>query len=154
MSRMRADMWLLLIALVWGSTFVVVKNALDTVGPFVFVAARFAVGGVLLLGLYLARPRRPLTPGLWRDGLITGLFLTAGFLTQTLGLQTTEAGKAAFITGLNVVLVPAFAALLLRHLPALHALGGVLLATVGLGFMTLDERLTLAQGDLWVLACA
>lgn len=153
MSRLRADMWLVLITVIWGTTFVIVHESLDVVGPFVFVAARFWVAGVALLVLSRFR-RRARTPNLIRDGVLTGLFLTAGFVTQTLGLQTTEAGKAAFITGLNIVLVPLFAAVLLRQLPAPHALGGVALATAGLALMSLDRSLMLARGDVWVMACA
>jgi drug/metabolite transporter (DMT)-like permease len=153
MSRLRADLWLVLITVIWGSTFVIVKSSLDSVGPHVFVASRFWTAGLVLLPVLLARRVRR-TPNLLRDGVLTGLFLTAGFLTQTIGLQTTDAGKAAFITGLNVVLVPVFATFILRHIPAPHAIGGVMLATVGLGFMTLDRSLTLQSGDLWVLACA
>ncbi|MBA3531721.1 MAG: DMT family transporter [Ardenticatenales bacterium] len=157
MSRWQADLGLVLITLIWGSTFVVVKQSLDSVSPLFFVASRFWVGTLALLALYgLRRPAqpKPLTPALLRDGVLTGLFLTGGFITQTIGLQSTEASKAAFITGLNVVLVPLFAALLLRQPPAWHALAGVALSTVGLAVMTLDPTLTLARGDLWVMACA
>ncbi|MDQ4075233.1 MAG: DMT family transporter, partial [Chloroflexota bacterium] len=155
MSRLRADLWLVLITVIWGSTFIIVKSSLDSVGPFVFVASRFWVAGALLFLLFLLH-HGTFSWSLLRDGTITGLFLWGGFITQTIGLQTTEASKAAFITGLNVVLVPLFAALLLRKPPPVHAAGGVILATVGLTLMTLNptESLTLATGDLWVLACA
>ncbi len=153
MRRLQADMWLVLIALIWGSTFVLVKNSLDTVGPFAFVAARFWVAGGALALVWLAR-RAPVSRRMLRDGVLTGCLLWAGFVTQTIGLQTTEAGKAAFITGLNVVLVPVFAALLLRHAPPRHVIVGALLATGGLGLMTLDRSLALQQGDLWVMICA
>jgi drug/metabolite transporter (DMT)-like permease len=60
-------------------------------------------------------------------------------VTQTIGLQTTEAGKAAFITGLSVVLVPVFAAWFLHQPSSRNAVAGILLATVGLALMTLDR---------------
>lgn len=150
-----------MVTAIWGSTFVVVKNALDVVGPLVFVAARFWVAGGAIAGLLLLQRRiapRPIairTRAL-RDGALTGIFLTLGYVPQTIGLQTTEAAKAAFITGLSVVLVPLFAATLLRKPPTRAATVGVLIATIGLGFLTLDmnQRLTLATGDLWVLLCA
>lgn len=154
MTRLRADLWLVLITIIWGSTFVVVKNTLGTVGPFVFVTLRFGIAALGLALLLLWRPA-PFGRALWRDGILSGLLLWASYLTQTLGLQTTTASKAAFITGLNVVLVPIFAALLLRRAPAPHAAFGVVLATVGLAWMTLDvNALVLAAGDLWVMLCA
>lgn len=155
MHRWRADMALVLVTAIWGSTFVVVKNALDAVGPLVFVAWRFWVAGLALLTLSLLR-RTTATHHLLRDGAITGFFLTLGYVPQTIGLQTTEAAKAAFITGLSVVLVPVFAAVLLRKPPTRAAAFGVALATFGLGLLTLNlnRRLAFAPGDLWVLLCA
>lgn len=153
MARWQANGWLLLVTFFWGSSFFIVKNALAETGPFAFIAGRFWVAGAALGLLFLLRGGRA-TPGLWRDGVLAGLLLGASFVTQTIGLQTTEAGKAAFITGLNVVLVPLFAAALLRQSPPRAAIAGVLLATFGLGLMTLDSSLQLAMGDAWELACA
>ncbi|MBN1877103.1 MAG: DMT family transporter [Anaerolineae bacterium] len=173
MQRWRADLALGVVTLIWGSTFVIVKHTLDSLGPFTLIAARFWTAGAVLGGLWLwqkkehLRPRRSdrnrldtihhpsfaLHPVV-RDGILTGLVLTGGFITQTLGLQTTEAGKAAFITGLNVVIVPVLSALLLRKPPTRIAVAGVVLATLGLGLLTLDRTLRLATGDLWVLLCA
>jgi len=161
MQRWKADSALVWVTAIWGSTFVVVKNALDVVGPLVFVAVRFWVAGGALVGLLLLQRKispRPI-PVRWRAlraGAFTGVFLTLGYVPQTIGLQTTEAAKAAFITGLSVVLVPLFAATLLRKPPTRAATVGVLMATIGLGFLTLDlnQRLILAPGDLWVLLCA
>ncbi|MGC9356728.1 MAG: DMT family transporter [Anaerolineae bacterium] len=153
MRRWHADIALVLVTVIWGSTFVIVKNALNTVGPLVFVAARFWVAGMALALVLLFR-RDAVTPGLVREGGLTGLFLAAGFVTQTMGLRTTEAGKAAFITGLSVVLVPLLATSLLRQPPTRSAVLGVVLATLGLSLLTLDRRLAFASGDLWVLGCA
>jgi len=153
MRRWQADLALVLITFIWGTTFVVVKNALDFVGPLVFVATRFWIASLVLLLVLLVR-REKLSLALFRDGALTGSFLTLGFVTQTIGLQTTESGKAAFITGLSVVMVPILAAWLLHKPSTRSAVAGVLLAAVGLGLMTLDRNLHLAPGDLWLLACA
>lgn len=161
MKRWKADIALVVVTAIWGSTFIVVKNALDVVGPLVFVAVRFWVAGGVLVGLLLLQRKTasqpiPIQPRALQAGAFTGVFLTLGYVPQTIGLQTTEAAKAAFITGLSVVLVPLFAATLLRKPPTRTATFGVLMATVGLGFLTLNlnQRLTLAPGDLWVLMCA
>jgi len=158
MKRWKADIALVVVAAIWGSTFVVVKNALDAVGPLVFVGVRFWVAGSALVGLLCLQRRiapRPIAirPHRLRDGALTGCFLTLGYVAQTIGLQTTEAAKAAFITGLSVVLVPVFAATLLQKPPTRAATFGVLIATAGLGLLTLNlnQGLALAPGDLWVL---
>ncbi len=153
MRRWQADLALIFITLIWGSTFVVVKNSLDIVGPLVFVASRFWIASFALLVLFLFY-RKGLSWRLVRDGVAAGSFLTLGYVTQTIGLQTTEAGKAAFITGLSVVLVPVFAAWFLHQPSSRSAVAGILLATAGLALLTLDHSLHLAPGDLWVLVCA
>ena len=153
MPRWQADLALAIIALIWGSTFVVVKNALDAVGPFTFVAWRFLVASALLLALFHRRIRKLRRAELLAGSLI-GIWLALGYIFQTIGLQYTTAGKAGFITGLSVVMVPVFATLLLRQPPGRGPATGVLAAMVGLGFLTLDENLRFETGDLWVLGCA
>ena len=93
----------MLITLIWGSTFVVVKGALTDASPLAFIALRFSLAGVLLFGL-VARcrlEREALGPG-----LVLGVFLSVGYLCQTTGLLYTTASKSAFITGFSVILVP------------------------------------------------
>ncbi len=152
MRRVKADLALLLITLIWGSTFVVVKGALDTVGPLVFVASRFWLAVLVLGGAVLIFRLRPGAHG-WRDGIIAGCCLAVGYITQTIALQTSGAGKTAFITGLCVVLVPIFSALLLRQAPSRPALAGVVMATIGLGLMTLGPGTVFQPGDGWALVC-
>lgn len=154
MRRWRADLALVVVTIIWGSTFVIVKQTLNLTSPFVLISSRFwAAALALCIALLVGRKQVSKTPVI-RDGFLTGLILAAGFITQTIGLTTTEAGKTAFITGLNVVMVPVFSIFLLRKTPARAAVIGVLLATVGLGFLTLDKNLSFAPGDLWVLVCA
>ena len=86
--------------------------------------------------------------------LLLGVALFAGYAFQTAGLHLTTPAKAGFITGLSVVIVPLFAALILRQPPSRNAWLGVGLAVVGLAFLTLQPGLQVAPGDLLVLACA
>jgi drug/metabolite transporter (DMT)-like permease len=156
--RALADASLVLVTLVWGTTFVVVKFAVETTDPILFVGLRFAVGALALAALYptsLARAPR----ATYLAGVLLGLALLAGFVLQTLGLRVTTPARAGFITGLSVVLVPLIdAAGFGRKLPA-GALAGVLLSAAGLTF--LSAPLTADQlangdwrGDLLVLGCA
>lgn len=153
MKRWQADLTLGLVALIWGSTFVVVQNALEAVGPLTFVAFRFVLATGVLVGLFHRRLRRLAWRELLAGGLI-GVWLTGGYLFQTIGLQTTTTAKAGFITGLSVVIVPVLATALLRQPPGRHAILGIVAATVGLGALTLNRDLSVQTGDLWVLACA
>jgi len=153
MRRWQADLALGGVALIWGSTFVVVQNALDAVAPLTFVAWRFALAA-LVLGVLFWRRARGIRRGELLAGGLLGLWLAGGYIFQTIGLQTTSSAKAGFITGLSVVIVPALATVVLGHPPGRGPLLGIALATVGLALLTLNRDLSVATGDLWVLACA
>jgi drug/metabolite transporter (DMT)-like permease len=137
---------------VWGSTFVVVKDAVGRMPVTDFLTWRFALAALAML---LLRPRSVsrLPVGGRRAGALLGLALGAGYLFQTLGLQSTSAAVSGFITGMFVVLTPLGAALLLREPPGPVAWVAVGLATVGLGLLSL-RGLAIGGGELLTLLCA
>lgn len=143
---------LVAVTAVWGSTFVVVKDAVDKMPVTDFLTWRFALAALAML---LLRPRAvaDLGPSGRRAGLLLGLALGAGYLLQTLGLQTTPAAVSGFITGMFVVLTPLGAAVLLRQAPERSAWLAVVLATVGLGFLSL-RGFAIGGGELLTLGCA
>jgi drug/metabolite transporter (DMT)-like permease len=143
---------LLAVTAVWGSTFVVVKDAVDRMPVTDFLTWRFALAAVAMLVL---RPRSVagLGPGGRRSGVLLGVALGAGYLAQTLGLQTTGAAVSGFITGMFVVLTPLGAAVLLKQAPGRAAWLAVALATVGLGLLSL-RGLSVGGGELLTLGCA
>lgn len=153
MKRWQADLILGGVALIWGSTFVTVQNALDDVAPLTFVGFRFTVATLVLLALFAPRVRR-VTRREALSGALIGVWLAGGYAFQTIGLQSTTTAKAGFITGLSVVIVPLLATVLLRRPPGRGPTVGILAATVGLAFLSLDRNLRVQTGDLWVLACA
>jgi drug/metabolite transporter (DMT)-like permease len=104
-KRLRADLALLLCALIWGATFVVVKDALADVSVAVYLAVRFALSA-FVLGLLFWRSLRTLNRRTLGAGVRIGLVLLGGYAFQTTGLKFTTPSKAAFITGSSVVIVP------------------------------------------------
>ncbi len=152
-KQLQADLWLALVTLIWGATFVVVKNELAHIGPLAFVTLRFSIAFLAMALLARSRLAR-MDRSQLGAGILIGLFLFGGYAFQTVGLRYTTASKAAFITGLCVVLAPLFARLLLGQTPPLLAMVGVVLATAGLALLSLVNDLTLAFGDLLVLGCA
>ena len=162
MSRHALGLLLLvLVTAIWGSTFAIVKNAVEVLSPAALITWRFAIGAVVLLPLILqVRPRGARnaredarTPGFWRDGLILGVLLIAGYATQTIGLQTTSANRAAFITGLNVIMVPLWLALTARAPLNVRLWGAAVLAVLGISLLSWEGG-ALVIGDLWALGCA
>ena len=148
-----ADFSLLLVTLVWGSTFVIVKLAIEDLPPLPFLAIRFALAFLSLLPfLYLQKAH--ISQGTLLKGMALGCFLFSGYAWQTVGLQYTTASNAGFITGLSVVIVPALVTLTTRKLPRPGLILGILCALVGLAFLSLGDRFYLNKGDLMVLVCA
>ena len=152
-KQIQADLWLALVAMIWGATFVVVKNELAYIGPLAFVTLRFTLAFLAMALLARGRLAQMGRGQLFAGGLI-GLFLFGGYALQTVGLRYTTASKAAFITGLSVVLAPLFARIILKQSPRFFAMVGVALATMGLALLSLVDDLTPELGDLLVLGCA
>jgi len=133
--RRWADAALVWNTLVWGATFVVVKAALDDCSPILFLALRFSLATAALLPMLVWRRYGRLRS--LGAGVLAGVFLFSGYLTQTIGLRFTTAPKSAFITGLCSVMVPLLAALVYRSRPQISEVIGLAAATVGLFLMTL-----------------
>jgi len=143
---------LLAVAAVWGSTFVVVKDATERMPVADFLAWRFSLAALVLL---VPRPRAVARagPAGRRTGLVLGLVLGLAYLAQTLGLATTPAAVSGFLTGLFVVLTPLAAAVLLREPPGRTAWAATGLALVGLGLLSL-RGLSIGGGELLLVGCA
>lgn len=159
-KTLRANLLLLLAALIWGVAFVAQKSGLDSLSPVAFNGCRFLLGGLVLLPFALARRRRGAAPGpdrgLWLGGLLCGTCLFVASSAQQIGLKWTTAGKAGFLTALYVVIVPLLAALAGRRVRPLLWLC-IALAVAGLRLLCLDADFSLAsvnRGDAWELACA
>jgi drug/metabolite transporter (DMT)-like permease len=153
-SKTRADLALLWNAFIWGTTFVLVKDALDDIAPFLYTAIRFAMAATLFYILFHRR-MQPFTGASLRAGIITGIWLAIGYGTQTLGLVYTSASRSAFITGFSVVLVPLMAPLFTGRSPNRAAFVGPVAALAGLYFLTAGgPQLPINQGDAWTFVCA
>lgn len=109
--RLQADLSLLLVAVIWGSAFVAQRVGTEQVGPFAFNAARFAVGALTLIPILGWRGMHAPSWGDLRSGVFLGTLLFGAATLQQVGLVRTTAGKAGFITGLYLVIVPVLLAL-------------------------------------------
>jgi drug/metabolite transporter (DMT)-like permease len=153
--RLQADLALALCALIWGATFVLVKDALAFASVFSFNAVRFTLAA-LVMGVVYARALRKLDWAALAAGALIGLFMFGGYALQTLGLKFTTPSKAAFITGAGVVMVPVLLAVFWRRRISRWAWTGALAALVGLYFLTVPHSgfSALSVGDLLALGCA
>ncbi|MEX0665024.1 MAG: DMT family transporter [Acidimicrobiia bacterium] len=156
MKRYAPEGALVLAAFFFGVTFPLVHNALADIEPFAYLLLRFTIA-VIVLGPFAVVTARRGTPEerrlLTRAGLLAGVLLAGGYVTQTVGLQTASPSTSAFITGLYVVFTPLVEGALHRKLPPVGVLVGIALATVGLYLLT-GADLALGVGELWTLLCA
>ncbi|MCS7286586.1 MAG: DMT family transporter [Anaerolineae bacterium] len=151
--RFYADLALLIVTAIWGSTFIVVKEAISCYPTFSFLSLRFFLAVLSFLPLLLGS-KNPFKAEEFKAGFLVGLFLFAGYAFQTMGLRFTTASKAGFITGLSVVIVPILSALFLSQSPPGRVWLGAGLAALGLAFLSLRGSLIPSYGDLLVLVCA
>lgn len=151
-STLLATAGLLATTAVWGSTFLVVKDAIASVPVLDFLGLRFAVACLAMLAV---RPKALVALGRsgWRHGVLLGLVLAAGYAAQTFGLQTASASVSGFITGLFVVFTPLIGAVLLRRRVPSAVWVAVVLATVGLGLISL-HGLSIGRGELLTIVGA
>ncbi|MBY6035904.1 DMT family transporter [Fictibacillus nanhaiensis] len=153
-----ADFNLLMVAFVWGTTFVIVQRANAFLEPYSFNTIRFSVAAAILLCIILFFKRTSLTKfknrDLLKSGILLGFWLFLGYGFQTVGLLYTTSSKAGFITGLSVVLVPLLSYIVLKQKLnwQIGLSSGV--AVVGLYFLTIHNSFTLNLGDAYVLLCA
>ncbi|MDB5102100.1 MAG: protein of unknown function transrane [Cyanobacteria bacterium RYN_339] len=136
--------------MLWGFSFPVIKAGVEVMDPNLYVCYRF-IAGALLLGLAM-RPR--IDAQCLRYGVICGLLLSVGTLTQTKALSLTSASNAGFITGLAMVVVPLGQAALARSWPSRNVWGSMALALSGLAVLTWHTPFVLNVGDAWAAACA
>lgn len=158
MTRVHANVLLMLVALIWGSAFVAQSQGMAHVGPLTFTAVRFLIGALVVAPLMwlewqkLERKAQALQKA---DGLkITGLgsLLLAGAAMQQIGIVSTSVTNAGFLTALYVPLVPVLSWLVLRRLPHWSVWPGALACVVGAYLLSGAQGLSISSGDLWIIA--
>ena len=150
-ARRRADLALVVAAFFFGTTFLVVQDAVEDADPVPFLAVRFLIAGAVLA--VLARGRAA-TPHEMRHGVAAGVLLFVGYVLQTVGLQYTSPSTSAFITYLLVVFVPLISFAVLRRRPHPLTLVGLVLAVAGLVLLTGGADVALGRGEVLTLGCA
>ncbi|MEE4111765.1 MAG: DMT family transporter [Desulfobacteraceae bacterium] len=156
-QHLKSDLLFLLSAVIWGFAFVAQRMGMDHVGPFTFNGIRFLLGALVLIPfIYSNRnslPKESDGSGQVRNnrlvlyGGLAGMAIFAGASLQQVGLVYTTAGKAGFITGLYVVIVPIMGLLWGQHTNT-GTWGGALMAAAGMYLLSVNEDLTVSLGDL------
>ena len=152
--RTRAELALIGVTVIWGTTFVMVKNALLEVSTVLFLTMRFGLAAAVLAAIYWSNLNRR---GLW-PSILAGALLFSAYVFQTMGLELTTPSKSAFLTGLSIPMVPLASSLVYRVVPRLAEAAGVVVASLGMALMTLPEGSLASwgmnRGDLLTTGCA
>ncbi len=153
MRKYIGEIMLCIIAIIWGSGFVVSAVSLDNYTPYQILAGRFLVG-FLILSIIFYKKLMGLNRTIILKGFVLGALLYVAFALQTVGLQYTTPSKNAFLTAVNVVIVPFIAFLSYKRKIDKFELAGAVLAIVGIGFLSLQLSTDVNIGDLLTLGCA
>ncbi len=171
-SKALGNLLLLVTAMVWGMAFVFQRKGMDHIGPLSFNAARQVLASLALLVMVLASdaynkakgtlPSRTMNAEHFRlykkntlkGGIALGVVVTLAGELQQIGIVSTSAGKAGFITALYVVLVPVASFLFFRKRTGVLQLAAVAIATVGLYLLSVKEGFSVESGDIWIMGCA
>ncbi|WP_342550687.1 DMT family transporter [Lysinibacillus sp. FSL M8-0216] len=148
-----ADGMLLVTAIVWGSGFVITAIALEYLTAYQVMAGRFLLASIILTVLFGPRLKKASKSVIWKGALL-GTILYIAFALQTVGLQYTTPSKNAFLTAVNVVIVPLIAYAVYKRRIDGYEIIGSLIAIIGIGFLSLQGSLTMNIGDALSLACA
>ena len=151
--RRLSELALIAIASIWGLTFVMVKDAIEELPTMAFLAYRFIPASLIVAVVFRAQLARLPRDGWWA-GAVMGVFLTGGYIFQTLGLEETTASNTGFITGLFVVLTPVLGAVFLRQSIPFVAWGAAGVAALGLWLLAGAGTDFNFRGDGLVLVCA
>ena len=161
--RLLGNGLLVLTALIWGMAFVAQRQGMDSIGPITFCAARMVLSAVAVGLVALLTGRRDSRPAAERarrnraslmGGLSAGVFLAAATVMQQMGLVTTSAGKAGFITAMYMLLVPVINFVLFRKRNTWLVWLAVLVGVGGMYLLCVNERFSLTRGDALICVCA
>ncbi len=161
--KYKAELVLILLTILWGGTFVLIKKALTHVSPFVFVSFRFGLASLFLLP-FLWKHLKKLDFAAIKDGLWIGILFFGGFILQTVGLQYTTSTKSAFITGTFVIFTPIFQSIIEKRVPSVRNIISIAIVSVGIILLSAKEGSvfsvftelgeTFNFGDFLTLLCA
>lgn len=151
--ELRADFLLLTVAIAWGVTFLMVQDAIKTVPVYAFLFWRFSIA-TILMAIISYKYFKEINKQSIVYGVILGILLFSGFATQTFGLSHTKSSIIAFLTGLNVIIVPFLAFVIFKQHVRRMVFVGSILAVFGLYMLTMSGELSIGIGEILGLICA
>lgn len=141
-----ADASIIIIALIWGSTFIVVKQGVETFEPITFLFCRFLLASFIMLIISIPYYKK-MSKGLLKDGFILGFYLFLTYLFQTLALKLSSATEVGVLTGIYVLFVPVLSAVFFKKIPHLFSVIGVIISASGMLLVTYTPGIGMTYGQ-------
>jgi len=132
-TKYKSEVFLILVTLLWGATFVIVKEALTDISSMAFIAIRFLLAGIILLPFMF---KKKFNKKSTFAGILLGFLLFSGFATQTVGLKFTSATKSGFLTGTAVIMIPLLQVLIKKKTPTKGVIFGTIMVLVGIALLS------------------
>lgn len=151
--KVKADIMLFMITVLWGSSYILTKVAVEALQPFNLTALRFIIAFIAAAAVFYKNILRA-DAGTVKYSLILAVILFAVFILQTFGLQYTTASNAGFLISLSVVFIPILSGLFLKQRIEKKVLAGVCIAPAGIALLTLNSSLSVNSGDILCILCA
>ena len=149
-QNMFAKLALFAAAIIWGSSFFIMKDTVNVLPPIFLLAVRFSVACILLAVIFYKKLKK-LNRTYWWHGALIGLFLFLAYATQTIGITDTTPGKNAFLTAIYCVIVPFLFWLVGRQKPDVYNFTAAFLCIAGIGFVSLTQDFSIGFGDTLTL---
>ena len=152
-KQLQANFLIVLVALFWGSTYFLTKMAVEELEPFNLTALRFGTA-FIITALFFFKRIRNADRTVIKYSIILGVLAVIAVLSMTFGVQYTTASNAGFLISLSVVMIPLISVVVLKKKIKAKLLLSVILATIGIVCLTLNEQLTINKGDILCILCA
>lgn len=152
-SHYKAEIILLFVTVSWGLSFPTIKIGLNYISPVFFVFIRFTLTLIIFYLIFRKKLALLKKENIFK-GIILGIFLFSGFLTQTIGLKYTTASNSAFITGTNILIIPFAQIMIIRKFPKFENILGIIVAFAGMYYLTGFEDMKINIGDFFTFLCA
>lgn len=153
MGKYKGEIALIVTAIFWGYGFVATADAIKTLTPYQLIFARFLLASVLFAVIFFKKILR-IKPSLWKKGSVVGALLFLGFVLQTVGIKYTTPSKNAFLTSVNVIIVPIISMFIFKRKTDRNEVLGAITALLGIGILTLRTDGSVNIGDILTLLCA
>ena len=153
MSKYKGELLMLVTAIMWGSGFIGMAVGLEYLTVFQIMAGRFTLAAIILCVVFHKKLRLLTKSVIWK-GAVLGSILFAAFVIQTYGLAYTTPSKNAFLTSINVLIVPLIAYVIYKRRFDRYEITAALMAVIGIGFLSLNDSFTINIGDLLSILCA